>query len=296
MSREAHVSIKAPLKKVIRAMREVALTLATYRRGMTTTVNGVTMRIDARTRFSFSPVYDPGMTHLLSAEVGSGDECWNVGANVGVHVLQLAALVGPTGRVVAFEPNPEAASLLRRNIALNGFADRVDIVRAAVGQRPGITDFFFAGADPMGRPDKPNPLLSRTRRIRVPVTTLDELVGQRSAAPKCIVIDIEGWEVGALLGAESVLQLQPLPLLVFELHPDAWSWSGHSREQLEALIQKHRLQLVPTNRRPARSPLCSMTAGRWRRVEPASGAGRTRAIAVGEGAMAASLRALVRVR
>ena len=43
----------------------------------------------------------------------------DIGANIGVHTLHLAKLVGETGQVLAFEPNPVACEELRRNIALN---------------------------------------------------------------------------------------------------------------------------------------------------------------------------------
>ena len=68
----------------------------------------------------------------LLAHVRRGDTVWNVGANVGVYTLQLAHMVGDTGRVVAFEPNPRTIAVLRRNVALNGYEDRV-LVEAHVG-------------------------------------------------------------------------------------------------------------------------------------------------------------------
>ncbi len=237
--------IKSMFKTVLRPAREAALHLATYRRGVQRTVNGLNFHVDARTRLSFPQAYDVGATQLLVATLKPGDEAWNVGANVGVHVLQMCARVGPTGRVVAFEPNPHAASLLRRNVALNGYTDRVTIVQIAIGEHRGTSDFFLAGSDPMGRPQRPNPLLRQTTRTQVPVLTLDDFLAQRNRAPHCLLIDIEGWEIGALLGAERLLQLEPEPLLIVELHPDAWPWSGHSRNQLVQLMARHSLEAVP---------------------------------------------------
>ncbi len=239
------MTITTALRNLLRPVRDIGLTVLTLNRGVPTTVNGVKMRVDARTRPYFLASYDPGVTACLLETVRSGDECWNVGANVGIHVLQLGRLVGPNGRVIAFEPNPEALALLRRNVALNEYTDRVELVQAAIGQHPGTADLFIAGANPMARPNKPNPLLPRTRSIPVPVTTLDEFIANRPAPPKCVVMDIEGWEIGALLGAGSILRLKPLPLILVELHPDAWSWSGHSREQLEDLLRLHGLRAVP---------------------------------------------------
>jgi FkbM family methyltransferase len=241
----APLTVRSIVKAALRPAREVALSLATYRRGVRRTINGLNIRVDARSRLSFPRTYDTGVTQLLLATLKPGDEAWNVGANVGVHVLQMCARVGPTGRVVAFEPNPRAASLLRRNVALNGYEDRVTIAQIAIGEYRGRSDFFVAGSDPMGRLQRPNPLLRRTTRIDVPVVTLDEFLARRTGVPRCLVIDIEGWEIGALRGAERLLQLNPQPLLIVELHPDAWSWSGHSRDQLLQLMARHNLEAIP---------------------------------------------------
>ena len=238
------VTIPSSAKKALRPIRELALSLTTYRHGVTQILNGVPVQVDARSRLSFPPSYDQEVTNLLFAQVQPGDECWNVGANVGVHVLQMCRLVGPHGKVVAFEPNPTAAMLLARNVAFNGYTDRFELIQAAIGQHSGITDFFMAGIDPMCRAETPNPRLSRTERICVDVTTLDQQLAKRRSQPKCVLIDIEGWEIGALLAAESLLQLNPLPLIVVELHPDAWAWSRHSGEQLQTLLRGHGLQLT----------------------------------------------------
>ena len=202
----------------------------------------MTFRVDSRTRFSCAPIYDAGVTQVLMATLKPRDECWNIGANVGVHVLQMCSRVGPTGQIVAFEPNPYAAALLQRNVTLDAYSGRVSIVQAAIGEYIGTTEFYIAGSDPMGRPQRPNPLLHRTTCLQVPVFTLDHLLAQRGRSPRCLVMDIEGWEIGALLGAQGLLQLEPLPLLIVELHPDAWSWSGHSREQLVHLMESSKLE------------------------------------------------------
>jgi len=239
------MTIPFSAKRALRPLRDLALSLATYRSGVTQILNGVPVQVDARSRLSFPPSYDEEVTTLLSMQVKPGNECWNVGANVGVHVLQLCRLVGSAGKVVAFEPNPTAAMLLTRNVALNNYTARVEIVQAAVGQHSGAADFFIAAPDPMGRAEIPNPRLSQTQQICVDVTTLDQQLAQRATRPRCILLDIEGWEIGALLAAESLLQLSPLPLIIVELHPDTWAWSGHSAEQLKTLLRRQGLQLTP---------------------------------------------------
>lgn len=229
----------------MRPVREFALRVAYGRKGIPRNVNGVTFKVMPSARFSFPSSHDPEVASLLDIKVKPGMCCWNVGANVGVHTLQMANKVGSKGSVVAFEPNPNAASLLRRHVQLNGYDDRVTIVEAAVGETAGETDFFVAGSDPMGRPQQANPLLSSTTRISVPVITLDSYLKSQPRRPDCIVMDIEGWEVGALRGGRSLLRAEPLPLLIVELHYNAWEWSGHSRQDLETLLREYGLSVRP---------------------------------------------------
>ena len=219
--------------------------LATSRVGVCRIVNGASFRVDARTRLSFPAVHDAGVASAYSKRLISGSTCWNIGANVGVHVLQMARLAGPTGRVIAFEPNPLAAALLRKNVELNGFAARVLIVEVAIGEQNGATEFFLAGAEPMGRAQHPNPLLSGARTISVPVRTINDVLSEFGQTPDCVVIDIEGLEIGALLAADRLLACKPFPLLLVELHPNAWTVFGHSRQDLEELLTRHRLQVEP---------------------------------------------------
>ena len=187
-------------------------------------------------------------------------EAWNVGANIGVYALQLAHLVGAAGRVVAFEPNPAAREVLVRNIARNSLQSRVEVVPSAVGSAPGTVDFYTSGADGMGRAGRPNPRLSATDRIEVPVTTLDAFASARGRLPDLVVMDIEGWEIAALEGARSHLGRTRF---IVELHPDAWQWSGHTRADLEGLLDSGWAGGAPAQR-PAR-PARRAWAGRPRR-------------------------------
>src|SRR5205807_2491515 len=78
--------------------------------------------------------YDAPVAAFLSQQVKPGSLCFDVGANVGVYVLQFAHWSGPTGQVVAFEPNPSACSILQKHVRMNGLVQRVRIVPSAVGE------------------------------------------------------------------------------------------------------------------------------------------------------------------
>ena len=226
----------------LRRWREWIVRTVLARRGIARTVNGIPLRVDPIGRHVFTPVYDEGAATYLRGYLREGMEAWNVGANIGVYALQLAHHVGAAGRVVAFEPNPEARAVLLRNIAHNSLQGRVEVVPSAVGSAPGTVDFYTSGADGMGRAGRPNPQLARTDRIEVPVTTLEAFAAARGRMPDLVMMDIEGWEIAALEGARA---LAGRTRFIVELHPDAWQWSGHSRADLERLLDSAGLQAVP---------------------------------------------------
>ncbi len=160
--------------------------------------------------------------------------------------MQACVLVGKKGRVVAFEPNPHAATLLRRNVHLNRFDDIVDIQSVAIGEQAGQIDFFVDGANPMARAGVPNPLVPKAGAITVLVITLDEFLVQCQRQPRCVIMDIEGWEIGALKGAHRFLtSVSREIVLIVEIHPSAWPWSAHNRSELEAVLEKYDLEPVP---------------------------------------------------
>lgn len=208
-----------------RPLYDLALTVAHHRRGLSRELNGEDFRVLPAHRHNFAPHYDAPVVAHLRQRVAPGALCFNVGANVGVYVLQMARWSAPDGRIVAFEPNPVAAEILERHVRLNGFVQRVDIVRAAVGARGGVGILHASAASGMSRLGAANPLIAHaTRRIPVPVVSLDDYCRTTGADPDLVFMDVEGAEVDVLDGArELIARARPRLLLVAEFHPNAWS-------------------------------------------------------------------------
>ena len=73
----------------------------------------------------------------------AGDAAIDVGAHIGFFTMQMAAMVGAHGRVVAFEPLDANAELLERSIEENDFGQRVLFYRAAAGATNGEATLTF---------------------------------------------------------------------------------------------------------------------------------------------------------
>jgi hypothetical protein len=124
--------------------------------GMPWRINGVEYRIDPHQRHRLGREYDPSVGAFLRERMQSGWTCFDVGANVGVYVLQLAYWSGPSVQVVVFEPNAAARAILSRHVEWNGIAGRVTTVAAAVGSECGLATLYAAEADGMSRLNLPN--------------------------------------------------------------------------------------------------------------------------------------------
>lgn len=80
--------------------------------------------------------FSTGETRLFSQLIKAGDTVIDVGANIGAHTLWMAQRVGPTGRVIAFEPQRSVFQMMCANMALNAVTN-VDAYWAAAGSQPG---------------------------------------------------------------------------------------------------------------------------------------------------------------
>lgn len=234
---------------IIRALRpgyERMLGIASAGRGIPWEINGVTYRIDPRHRHRLGADYDPSVANFLRDRVRRGAVCIDVGANVGVYVLQFAHWAGDIGRVIAFEPNPVARRVLETHVALNHLRSRVTVVGAAIGAGSGEAVLFASGADGRSRLAEPNRELGEAvKPVVVPIMTLDEYCAAGQLAPDWLLIDIEGFEIAALEGASGVVKARGRDLgIVIEMHPNVWASARTTRERAETVLRELRLRPV----------------------------------------------------
>lgn len=167
---------------------------------------------------------EPGTVAVLSAILSQGEVAVDVGANIGAISLVMASAVGASGKVIAIEPTPRCADLLRRTMALNGVQDFVQIVQAAVSADNGTARLNI------GLTSAHNSLLAldeSQEAIEVTVWPLDQLVTS-GLTPSLVKIDVEGAELDVLHGMSDVLARSPDLALVVEFGPSHLARAGIS--------------------------------------------------------------------
>jgi FkbM family methyltransferase len=159
-------------------------------------------------------VWEPTISELLRRHLQPGQVFVDVGANIGYYTLLAARAVGPSGRVIAFEPSPTVRAHLSANIERNAMGDRITVHGVAAGAQPGTVTMFLATPDNLG--------LTSTRHApgftsegEVEVRRVDDCVTAADRGRVAFMkIDTEGDELAAAQGAQGVLAAMPLGAMV----------------------------------------------------------------------------------
>jgi FkbM family methyltransferase len=146
--------------------------------------------------------YEPYIVTTLRERIQPGMVVYDVGAHIGYLTLVMSRLVGSTGRVLSFEPDP------RNREALNANASEMSNVKVfplAIDGELGEVQFATFGYSLVGRiADADTP--GDATMVTVQAVPLDHLINDRGEpVPQFIKIDVEGREVNVLEGAHSVL-------------------------------------------------------------------------------------------
>lgn len=142
--------------------------------------------------------------YLAQGPLQPGQVVVDAGAFVGVFTVLAAKMVGPDGRVIAFEPDAGNFQLLRQNIAINGLTN-VKAVPKGLWDRAANLRFVASGG-PVSSLVECSQDSGPGRLVEVPVVRLDdEMQSLGVQAVDFVKIDVEGAELGVLAGSERIL-------------------------------------------------------------------------------------------
>lgn len=223
--------------------------------------------------------YEEHFAQLFTRLVRPGERCVDVGANVGIHTVRLARIVGETGRVLAVEADEDLARRADHNLRLNGLTNATVLHLAAAerGRRGAV----------LYRPERRDPNKGRASTLphrylsgpsaEVPTAALDDVV---DGSVDLIKIDVEGGEPAVVRGAGRILA-DHHPAVLFEHSPEllgagqspVGTLLAHGYRLFDVQPGRHRMtgrtrvRLVPLVAPPARATnILALTSARVSRI------------------------------
>lgn len=163
--------------------------------------------------------YEEVFAERVFEMVRPGDVVWDVGANVGFYSMRLFELVGSSGEVVAFEPNPACIARIReRSQAVH--AKNIRLVEAALSDKDTTMDFAISGDEC----STTSSLIERTHALTANEISVDVYRGDTVVerlglpSPNLIKIDVEGFELECVRGLKGLLCSPDLRAILVEVH------------------------------------------------------------------------------
>ncbi len=189
------------------------------------------------------------------------------GANMGAFTIA-TRLRHARARIVAFEPDPAIAAILRENLARNGI-ESVRVVEAALGGVPGTATFASDGES--------GGALATAGSTTVRVEVLSAWLGEEVDFVK---LNIEGAELDVLREAAAAGRLRNIKALVIEYH--GWPRAPQRLHDVLAVLDANGFRYVvhdfdeqtnpvtkPPFRDPGDAPWFALVAA-WRVARPAT--------------------------
>lgn len=160
--------------------------------------------------------YELDVTAVFRRLLGPGMGVVDIGANIGYFTMLSASLVGPTGHVLAIEPNPRNARMLEASRRVNDFG-QVTLSQTAAGPQTGLLVLHRSHSNGTTSAP-PDALAALLHAETVPCIRPDALV-PATRRIDLIKVDVEGAEYLALLGCAGIIA-RDRPTIVSEFGPD----------------------------------------------------------------------------
>lgn len=206
-------------------------------------VNGINYELDI-SHFNDWSIYfglQEQQRERLLGLAKKGDTVIDVGTNIGAVSLPFAQSVGIEGKVISFEPHPVTHQKFLKNLSLNDFPQVIPLQKGLGDAKATFTISTIDEHNP-GR----NRILAESKtekyevleQHQIEVETLDRVVAElQLQRVDLIKIDVEGFELKVLQGAEWVLKRYQ-PQLFIELDDEHLQSQGSSAKELVFFLEE----------------------------------------------------------
>jgi len=200
---------------------------------------------------------------LIERIVQPGMVAVDVGANVGLHTLGLARRVGPSGRVIALEPDPTNFRLLARAVKKARLAN-VDLHRLAAADAPGTLTLYLSESNYGDH----RTVRAAEARYSFPVSavSLDDLLAGEERID-FVKVDVQGTEAAVFRGMARTLARNPGIRVLAELCPELIRLAGETTSGFFGVLRDSGLcphRVLPTGEvEPVTEEAAIEDAERW---------------------------------
>ncbi len=190
-------------------------------------------------------VYEKAETAFIQRTLRPGMTVLDVGANIGYYTALAARCVGPTGRVIALEPDPESFEYLEQTIAANEVGN-VDAFQCAAADREAKMTLHISkdnrGDNRLYEPDPKWP------KVTVSARPADELLKEAGVSQvDFIKIDVQDFESSVIAGLKNTLDQSENLILIAEFWPQGLRDAGSDPKKFLQQLRAHGLQLHELN-------------------------------------------------
>ncbi len=174
---------------------------------------------------------------LFDSLLKPGMNVMDVGANIGVYTAVSAKRTGPSGNIIAIEPDATNCSFIRRTIQRNGFTN-VTVIEKAAGNHCGKAELYLCD---LNKADHRIYNATGDRQtVSIEMTTIDAIL-ESALIPRLdlMKIDTQGAELLVFQGMQKTLRLSKEIKIFIEF----WPWGiehagGSPTELLEGILSE----------------------------------------------------------
>lgn len=186
-------------------------------------------------------VYEKAEMAFLRRTFKPGSVVLDVGANVGLYTAMAGVAVGPSGRVIALEPDPESYAHLQKTIALNSLSN-VQAINAAASLTNGVNTLFTSSNNRGDNRLYNNELCDGS--VEVQTVCLDDYLPTLGVHSLDVIkMDVQGYEGHVIAGLEKTILRSGQIVVLMEFWPDGLSRAGTDPKQLLDQLESFGLSL-----------------------------------------------------
>jgi FkbM family methyltransferase len=181
-------------------------------------------------------IFEAPESELVSRLVRQGDTCLDAGSHVGYYTCLLARLVGETGRVYAFDANPQACETANRNLVINGLT-WAEVIHTALSDHEGILPFHISSDEQTGL-SSVGSIPNSKQTIQVHCGRLETFLHNRGIQRiRLLKMDVEGSEEIVLRGLGHLLTSHSTDFILVELYDERLEVMNTCTEKVREILQ-----------------------------------------------------------